>query len=420
MAWETWDADQVCAWVSDHCEMDPAPWRKAGVTGAQLPTLSRDVLTNEFGLSNLLSRKALREIEGLLASGPPHRHPPPPHPSQRARPPAGAPAGESKAWMGYIVAVLAILSHLFWHPAMTQKPTSVAGAVTTTTTAAAAADTADVAEYAILTVYTDNIAGYAEQATLVKQLYCLRHGYRLIVERETALESESTPVPSRTRHPSWLKMHFIRKHLPRAKFLVWMDADVLVMNLRVPLSVITERAGDLHGATAGGGEGCALWACQDQDIVGAEDWKARDYLGVPPDYLINAGVLVFRNGPAARSIVESAWTLGDDAAFIPRKYDLYYDRKPEGERGWPWEQGALWEVLTNSREARAATCVSRSSFNTLTTPLTEWGTDAGGSTGSFVFHMTDWSAADRGRYAGAVLRYHLDPEANPLPRIQRG
>jgi hypothetical protein len=192
----------------------------------------------------------------------------------------------------------------------------------------------------------------------------LQHGYRLIVEREMPAEAElattfPTPPPTKTtatqrikRHPSWVKLHFIRKHLHTAKFLVWMDADVLVMNLRVPLSVITGSGGDLTGKAGGasgsgsggngggknhgGGEGCALWACQDQDLVAAKDWKAREYLGVPPNFLINAGVLAFRDGAAAQNIVESAWQLGKDAEFIPKKYDLYYDRKPEAERGWPW------------------------------------------------------------------------------------
>ena len=39
------------------------------------------------------------------------------------------------------------------------------------------------------------------------------------------------------RHPSWVKLHYIRKHLQHTRYLVWMDADVLVMNLAVPLSV---------------------------------------------------------------------------------------------------------------------------------------------------------------------------------------
>jgi hypothetical protein len=78
-------------------------------------------------------------------------------------------------------------------------------------------------------------------------------------------------------------------------------------------------------------------------------------------------------------------------------------------------------LLTSSSEARSATCVSRRAFNTLTTPLTEWeiSSESSASAGSFVFHMTDWSDADRARYAGAVLRHHLDPAANPIPRIQR-
>ena len=444
MSWETWDTEQVCLWVTDVCEMDSTPWRKAGVTGAQMPTLSIEMLTNELGLSKLMAKKALREIDTLASSGQPPSPSPPPSPSRpsshRATASsvvvAAANAGGSMGWLGYVVAILAILSHLVWHPTLTHTNSSSA---TTPSSPGAISSEETSSGYAILTMYTDDIAGYGEQATLVKQLYCLRHGYRLIVERAVPGEAELTAAGEAAGaqlarggrlHPSWAKLHFISKHLGRGgrhKFLIWMDADVLVMNLGVPLNVITGQGGDLvsEAGGGGGGDGCSFWACQDQELVAAEDWKSRKHLGVPPEYLINAGVLVFRDDASARSIIDEAWSFvggggdggndgqGHDPDYIPKKYDLYHHRKPVSERGWPWDQGAFWEVLTKSSAARTATCVSRSSFNKLTTPPTDLKE-------GWVFHMTDWKDEDRARYAGAVLRHHLDPEANPIPRIQRG
>ena len=408
--------------------MDPAPWKAARVTGAELQTLSLEALTSELGLSQILAKKAVREINHLMSSASDSPAPPKKHarsPSPRASPIATAGGSRAKrqqsvGYLGYIIAALAVFSHLVWHPSITSD---FAGATTSRRGAMRSGMLSSVVpEYAILTMYTDTIAGYAEQATLVKQLYCLRHGYQLIVERALPSASDlstafaGSKAGARERHPSWAKLYFIQKHLWRAKFLVWMDADALVMDLRVPLSVITSRTGDLtvaSGKKQEGAEVCALWACQDQELVAAQDWRARNYLGVSPIYLINAGVLVFRSGAEAENIVKSAWNMGNDDEFIPKKYDMYYAQKPKQERGWPWEQGALWELLSTSPKARAATCVYRHAFNKLTTPLTEWDKE------TFVFHMTDWSDTDRARYSGAVLQHHLNPEANRLPRIER-
>lgn len=80
-------------------ELDPAPFKKARVTGAQLPTLSLDTLTTEMGLSKLLGKKVLREIDLMLACAADPPSPPPP--SRRAKAAAG---GESsKAWWGILL-----------------------------------------------------------------------------------------------------------------------------------------------------------------------------------------------------------------------------------------------------------------------------------------------------------------------------
>ena len=122
MGWESWDNTRVCEWVKG-CEMDPTPWREAGVVGSQLPTLSLETLTS-MGLTKLTAKKTLREVDGLLASSSsrPAAHRAGSRPATAAAADADAtsvsPAsgGGSKAWIGYLVAVLAILSHLFWHP----------------------------------------------------------------------------------------------------------------------------------------------------------------------------------------------------------------------------------------------------------------------------------------------------------------
>ena len=114
----------MCEWVKG-CEMDPTPWREAGVVGYQLPTLSLDTLTS-MGLTKLTAKKTLREVDGLLASSSssrPSAHRAGSRPATAATAvaaadgvPVTAGGGGSKAWIGYLVVVLAILSHLFWHP----------------------------------------------------------------------------------------------------------------------------------------------------------------------------------------------------------------------------------------------------------------------------------------------------------------
>ncbi|KAK3267727.1 hypothetical protein CYMTET_23735 [Cymbomonas tetramitiformis] len=250
--------------------------------------------------------------------------------------------------------------------------------------------------FTILTAYTDEISAYAERSTLNKQLYGLRHRYDVIVERR--------PFTS-GRHPSWEKISLILKHLRSTEYLLWMDADTLIMNAETNLESIVSSIDSRVE--------CEMWACQDQALLNAEDWKASNYNGIPSGYLLNAGVMLFRNTSYVNNFLQDLWALGDDPRYLSQRYDMYLDRKPASDptRGWPWEQGAFWEILTNSSKARQRMCMSYQRFNVLTNPSESW-------EDNFVFHMTDWDAKSREGYSYAVLLNMLNPSVK-VPSVIR-
>jgi glycosyl transferase family (putative galactosyltransferase) len=96
-----------------------------------------------------------------------------------------------------------------------------------------------------------NIPEYANYATIVNQEYCRRHGYDFIIER----------CPDGSDHPDWLwdgeneyllvwhKATFIRKHLGRYHYFVFIDSDAIfedmskrIEDVLIPLFSKEEKA----------------------------------------------------------------------------------------------------------------------------------------------------------------------------------
>lgn len=63
-------------------------------------------------------------------------------------------------------------------------------------------------------------AVYPSQQT--KMTYCMRHGYDYI---------EDDSVYDETRPIAWSKILLIRKYLPKYDYVVWIDADAMIMDL---------------------------------------------------------------------------------------------------------------------------------------------------------------------------------------------
>lgn len=92
----------------------------------------------------------------------------------------------------------------------------------------------------------DEYREITKYATVNKRDYCQKHGYAF-VEGSTLYDT------SKTAH--WSKLILIQKHLSKYDYVVWMDADLYIMNPEITLESFIERI------------------MLDKDIMTGSDWK---------------------------------------------------------------------------------------------------------------------------------------------------
>ncbi|MEZ2352531.1 hypothetical protein [Caballeronia sp. RCC_10] len=82
---------------------------------------------------------------------------------------------------------------------------------------------------ALVVLYTPNIRAYGEIAERNLRRYCARHGYALHAYRDAPQEA------GQNASGNWPKPWVLRRHLPAHEWVVWIDADVLVIDQSTPL-----------------------------------------------------------------------------------------------------------------------------------------------------------------------------------------
>ena len=116
-----------------------------------------------------------------------------------------------------------------------------------------------------------------------------------LVEDESMYNSEK-PIP-------WSKLLLIQKYLPNFDYLVWIDADIYIMNKDIKLETLIEKYKDF-------------------DIICGSDWK-----------MANTGVLIVKNTDFSK-------------VFLQKVYDNEYDPKSDpNDRYLNWEQGSFIHLI---------------------------------------------------------------------------
>jgi hypothetical protein len=87
---------------------------------------------------------------------------------------------------------------------------------------------------ALVTLYTDNIASYGRLAEHNLRQYCERHGYTLYVHRAMPAEIGLSGTGN------WVKPWLLHGYLPHHDWVVWVDADVLVLDHDRPIEPLLE------------------------------------------------------------------------------------------------------------------------------------------------------------------------------------
>eukprot|EP01001_Neometanema_parovale_P008207 NODE_4484_length_1057_cov_78.005353_g4282_i0.p1 GENE.NODE_4484_length_1057_cov_78.005353_g4282_i0~~NODE_4484_length_1057_cov_78.005353_g4282_i0.p1 ORF type:complete len:311 (-),score=21.75 NODE_4484_length_1057_cov_78.005353_g4282_i0:72-1004(-) len=152
---------------------------------------------------------------------------------------------------------------------------------------------------AMVTATTQDVWDFYAPAVHTHQCYAQRHGYESIVEPMY----EKTPFGAQ---PHWYKVFVLRKWLPFYDWVVWIDGDVVIKNMDVPL----ER-----------------WIHSDKEMVVSEDSGA-----------VNNGVFMMKNSCwSARFLrvwwqhrwLVTTWPAEDNSAFVHTLLRIFAQYHPE-------------------------------------------------------------------------------------------
>ncbi len=167
----------------------------------------------------------------------------------------------------------------------------------------------DRTEYALVTMYTPEIADLGAQTGEHLAKYAMRHGYRMFIGRDTLDGS---------RHPAWSKVLLLEQIMldhPELKWLIWIDSDAVIMQPARRIDrMIDERV----------------------DFLVAEDRT---------DTHINTGVFMLRNCPVSLEMLRLAYT------------KRHYLNHP------CWEQPAIAEAMRELAPRLRPRIISRKKFN---------------------------------------------------------
>jgi hypothetical protein len=139
-----------------------------------------------------------------------------------------------------------------------------------------------------------------------KVLYAQKHGYDF---------RDDEDVYDRTRHPAWSKILLILRYLRYYDYIVWVDADTLIMNDEIKMSDLIEKHMIHESLDTEHKESKETYS----DIMVAQDWK-----------MINTGVIFIKN---------TEWAY----AF----FTLLYDSPGAFERNPNYEQNTFIEFYDN-------------------------------------------------------------------------
>lgn len=142
-------------------------------------------------------------------------------------------------------------------------------------------------KFAVLSLYTQEIAIYGVPTAANKRAYADSHGYQFCGASESL---------DRSRPPAWSKLLMCQRAMAGADWLFWSDADAVITNFAVQLETRIDEKADF------------LYTC---DMNG-----------------INTGAFLMRSCEASRRLIELAW---ERVEFINDPW---------------WEQRALSAVLS--------------------------------------------------------------------------
>merc|ERR1719195_593074 len=197
-------------------------------------------------------------------------------------------------------------------------------------------------------LYT-NRSGFASRTAEILLAYAKKHGFAIHIEKDLGALSD--------RRPTWNKIALMRKLLGDVPLLVWVNPNVIATSPKTSLEMLFKNA-PCQGARQ------EQWANFLPLSPGNETWlwlngdlhHAGKYV-----YPLNANtdVMMVRRNDAAKQFLERVWELGSSPK-ISTKY-AYFNK--ERVKGWPFENGAVWDLVTGDPErTMRSTCVAPAGY----------------------------------------------------------
>ena len=143
-------------------------------------------------------------------------------------------------------------------------------------------------EIAVISLYTDEISGYAIYSEKNIKDYCFKQGYTFYVYRKS-LDAGSSP--------NWSKARAILNHINDHKDIVWMDSDTLIFNPGKKFEHILSRCSPTK----------KIIACED---IGTNNKN------IPKGSMFNSGVLILRNHEYTKNIIKKWMNFEGDKSFL--------------------------------------------------------------------------------------------------------
>ena len=194
----------------------------------------------------------------------------------------------------------------------------------------------------IVTLDTPEISAYSNISIETKKEYCARHGYRLVRHEKTLCES---------RHPSWSKIVAVQKAMEDTRWIFWIDADAMVMNITIPLTRFVDT---------------------EKDVIVCRDRGGN----------LNMGVFFMRNCEWSKEFLRQVWDYRDKNGTVFHG------------PGRPWEQRAVNDLCAREDIVGHFDVRETSEFNEEPHYF---------RTGQFILHYIVKDPATRAKYMKRML-----------------
>lgn len=199
--------------------------------------------------------------------------------------------------------------------------------------------------------------------TCIARIYAEKHNYAFYVDKNldkwANLTSDICPQGTGT---AWNKIKLIQQYVLHVDILMWIDLDGLIMFPNSNLDkILLNHTREYYKLAPYVGDGKTELGVNIKDFDVSDLpgnglrpilWFAKD---VNPNYAVNVNSAVFavRNSPLGIEFLEKVWEVSKDSHAF-EKHDPYWkDKVPcHGYYGWPWEQGGIWDVLSDTKDTR--------------------------------------------------------------------